>query len=57
MEHPVILAGYPWHAVYTRDLVQSVVGLHLVRGRVDLARRALTTVLSECASGSCRKPC
>ncbi len=44
--HPVILAGYPWHAVYTRDLLLSVVGLHLVRGRMDLARRALSTVLS-----------
>ena len=49
--HPVILAGYPWHAVYTRDLVHSVVGLHLVRGRMDLARRALTTVLSELRFG------
>ncbi|MEO8901454.1 MAG: amylo-alpha-1,6-glucosidase [Polyangiaceae bacterium] len=49
--HPVILAGYPWHAVYTRDLVLSVVGLHLVRGRMDLARRALTTVLSELRFG------
>jgi predicted glycogen debranching enzyme len=49
--HPVILAGYPWHAVYTRDLVSSVVGLHLVRGRMDLARRALCTVLSELRAG------
>jgi predicted glycogen debranching enzyme len=48
---PVILAGYPWHAVYTRDLVISVVGLHLVRGRIDLARRALHTVLSELRFG------
>jgi predicted glycogen debranching enzyme len=49
--HPVILAGYPWHAVYTRDLVSSVIGLHLVRGRIDLARRALHTVLSELRFG------
>lgn len=48
---PVILAGYPWHAVYARDLVLSVVGLHLVRGRVDLARRALATLLSQLRSG------
>ena len=47
----MILAGYPWHAVYTRDLVMSVVGLHLVRGRIDLARRALHTVLAELRSG------
>ena len=47
VKRPVILAGYPWHAVYTRDLVLSVIGLHLARGRVDLARRALGTVLSE----------
>ena len=45
VKQPVILAGYPWHAVYTRDLLLSVVGLHLVRGRMDLARRALATVL------------
>ncbi|MEP7048842.1 MAG: amylo-alpha-1,6-glucosidase [Pseudomonadota bacterium] len=49
--HPVILAGYPWHAVYTRDLVMSVVGLHLLRGRMDLARRALATVLAELRFG------
>jgi len=51
VKHPVILAGYPWHAVYTRDLVLSLVGLHLVRGRMDLARRALDTVLSELRFG------
>jgi predicted glycogen debranching enzyme len=51
VEHPVILAGYPWHSVYTRDLVLSVVGLHLVRGRVDLARRALATALAEMRFG------
>jgi len=46
VKHPVILAGYPWHSVYTRDLVLSLVGLHLARERLDLARRALGTVLS-----------
>jgi predicted glycogen debranching enzyme len=51
VEQPVILAGYPWHAVYARDLVLSIVGLHLVRGRLDLARRALTTVLSQLRAG------
>ena len=51
VERPVILAGYPWHAVYSRDLVMSVVGLHLVRGRLDLARRALATVLSQLRAG------
>jgi predicted glycogen debranching enzyme len=51
VEKPVILAGYPWHAVYSRDLVLSVVGLHLVRGRLDLARRALNTVLSQLRAG------
>jgi len=48
---PVILAGYPWHAVYSRDLILSVVGLHLVRGRLDLTRRALSTVLSQLRAG------
>jgi predicted glycogen debranching enzyme len=42
-----VIAGYPWHSVYTRDLVLSVVGLHLARERMDLARRALRTVLAE----------
>ncbi len=51
VEEPVILAGYPWHAVYSRDLVLSLVGLHLVRGRLDLTRRALSTVLSQMRSG------
>jgi len=51
VEEPVILAGYPWHAVYSRDLVLSVVGIHLVRGRLDLARRALTTVLAQLRAG------
>jgi len=46
VKHPVILAGYPWHSVYTRDLLLSLVGLHLARERLDLARRALGTVLS-----------
>lgn len=51
VKHPVILAGYPWHSVYTRDLVLSIVGLHLVRGRIDLARRALATVLADVRFG------
>jgi predicted glycogen debranching enzyme len=51
VKRPVILAGYPWHAVYTRDLVMSVVGLHLARGRLDLARRALGTALAELRAG------
>ena len=51
VKKPVILAGYPWHAVYARDLVLSVVGLHLVRGRMDLARRALGTALSQMHAG------
>jgi predicted glycogen debranching enzyme len=51
VEQPVILAGYPWHAVYARDLVLSIVGLHLVRGRLDLARRALGTVLAQLRGG------
>jgi len=44
---PVIIAGYPWHAVYARDLVLSMVGLHLTRGRIDLARRALAPLLAQ----------
>ncbi|HEY4106978.1 MAG TPA: amylo-alpha-1,6-glucosidase [Polyangiaceae bacterium] len=51
VHEPVILAGYPWHSVYSRDLVLSVVGLHLVRGRLDLARRAIATLLSQLRAG------
>lgn len=42
---PMIIAGYPWHAPYTRDFLLSLPGLTLARGRADLAVRALPTLL------------
>jgi predicted glycogen debranching enzyme len=42
---PMIIAGYPWHAPYTRDFLLALPGLTLARGRVDLAVRALPTLL------------
>ena len=43
---PMIIAGYPWHAPYTRDFLLALPGLTLARGRVDLAVRALPTLLA-----------
>ncbi len=54
LEHcrpPLIIAGYPWHTVFTRDLVMAVTGLLLVRDKIDLAKSVLTTVLSELRYG------
>jgi glycogen debranching enzyme len=48
---PMVIAGYPWHAPYTRDFLLALPGLTLARGRVDLAARALPTLLSSQHSG------
>lgn len=42
---PMIIAGYPWHAPFTRDFLLALPGLTLARGRSDLAVRALPTLL------------
>ena len=43
---PMVIAGYPWHAPFTRDFLLALPGLTLARGRVDLAARALPTLLA-----------
>jgi predicted glycogen debranching enzyme len=43
---PMIIAGYPWHAPFTRDFLLALPGLTLARGRLDLAVRALPTLLA-----------
>lgn len=48
---PMIIAGYPWHAPYTRDFLLALPGLTLARGRVDLAARALPTLLASQHAG------
>lgn len=48
---PMIIAGYPWHAPYTRDFLLALPGLTLARGRVDLAARALPTLLRSQRAG------
>jgi predicted glycogen debranching enzyme len=48
---PMIIAGYPWHAPYTRDFLLALPGLTLARGRVDLAVRALPTLLASQRGG------
>ncbi len=50
-KQPMIIAGYPWHAPYTRDFLLALPGLTLARGRVDLAARALPTLLSSQRGG------
>ena len=54
LEHcqpPVIIAGYPWHTVFTRDLVMSIPGLLLARGKIELAKKVLGTVLGDLRYG------
>jgi predicted glycogen debranching enzyme len=48
---PMIIAGYPWHAPYTRDFLLALPGLTLARRRVDLAVRALPSLLSSQHAG------
>jgi predicted glycogen debranching enzyme len=48
---PMIIAGYPWHAPYTRDFLLALPGLTLARGRVDLAVRALPMLLASQRGG------
>jgi predicted glycogen debranching enzyme len=48
---PMVIAGYPWHAPYTRDFLLALPGLTLARGRVDLAARALPTLLASQRGG------
>jgi predicted glycogen debranching enzyme len=48
---PMIIAGYPWHAPYTRDFLLALPGLTLARGRVDLAVRALPALLASQRGG------
>ncbi|HEY6080286.1 MAG TPA: amylo-alpha-1,6-glucosidase [Polyangiaceae bacterium] len=48
---PMIIAGYPWHAPYTRDFLLALPGLTLARGRLDLAVRALPNLLASQRGG------
>jgi predicted glycogen debranching enzyme len=50
-KEPAILAGYPWHAIYSRDLLLAIIGLHIRRDRLDLASRALRTLLAHQRGG------
>jgi predicted glycogen debranching enzyme len=50
-EPPLIIAGYPWHTAFTRDLVMAVTGLLLIRDKVELAKRILSTALGELRYG------
>jgi predicted glycogen debranching enzyme len=48
---PRVLAGYPWHAVHTRDIVVALPGLLLSRGRVDDALRVTRSLLRHLHGG------
>jgi predicted glycogen debranching enzyme len=48
---PLIIAGYPWHAPYTRDFLLALPGLTLARKRADLAVRALPCLLASQRGG------
>jgi len=48
---PLIIAGYPWHTVYTRDLVMSVPGLLLARDRIEDAKKVLAAAIDELRGG------
>ncbi|HVR19529.1 MAG TPA: amylo-alpha-1,6-glucosidase, partial [Polyangiaceae bacterium] len=46
-----VLAGYPWHAVHTRDIVIALPGLLLSRGRIDDAVRVTRSLIRHLHAG------
>lgn len=42
---PGVISGYPWLDLGTRDTLISLPGLYLIGGRIDAAKRVLSTVL------------
>lgn len=43
---PMTLTGYPHFGVHVRDVLVSIPGLYLARGRKDTAKRSLATLLT-----------
>jgi predicted glycogen debranching enzyme len=44
-EESSVIAGYPWLTALSRDALIALPGLYLVRGRVDAAKRVLSTLV------------
>jgi predicted glycogen debranching enzyme len=50
-EQPLVISGYPFYDLRTRDLAISLPGLYLCRGRVEEAKRALSTLVASVHAG------
>jgi len=48
---PGVISGYPWLDLGSRDALISLPGLYLVGGRIEAAKRVLTTVIGARADG------
>jgi predicted glycogen debranching enzyme len=42
--HTAIIAGYPWYGVHLREMLMSLEGLCLVRGRLEYARELIDCI-------------
>jgi predicted glycogen debranching enzyme len=49
--HTAIIAGYPWYGVHLREMLMSVEGLCLVRGRIDYAKQLLECICKTMHAG------
>ncbi|HEY6724962.1 MAG TPA: amylo-alpha-1,6-glucosidase [Polyangiaceae bacterium] len=47
----VVIAGYPWLDVWSRDAAIALPGIYLCRGRVDDAKRCVSTLIRHMHSG------
>jgi predicted glycogen debranching enzyme len=51
-DRPAVVAGYPWLTALARDELIALPGLYLVRGRVDAAKKVLSTLIRTMRGGS-----
>jgi len=49
--HTAIIAGYPWYGIHLREMLMSLEGLCLVRGRIEFAQQLLECVLKTMRGG------
>src|SRR5690606_3361459 len=50
-EDEVVIAGYPWLDVWSRDTAIAIVGIYLCRGRIEAAKRCVSTLVRHLHSG------
>lgn len=50
-EGEVVIAGYPWLDVWSRDSAIALPGVYLCRGRVEEAKRCVSTLIRHMRSG------